>query len=651
MNTARRWYIYLVCAISLQAVAWAVIALLRNLLAGGNGQVTAIAFQIATIIIALPLFLVHWLWAQRLAGREVNEREASLRGMYHYGMMAGFLGPVIANAFSLIAYIFWIVTGKPGADVSYNSGTSTFEDVLYNLIPIIICTLLWFYQRQVAVDDIQAAPESAGFASMRRLYLFVFSAWGMTMTTMAVIHVLRWIMFQFGRSATTYGTFGGGIGYLTDEVTRLIVGVPLWLIFWRQAQSLFNGPNESEHESALRKFYLYTTVVVAVFAAVTNATGILAGLFRRILSLPSEGDIRIPLPIIIGMGLLWMFHAFVLKEDAARSAESVKQGGVRRLYLYLVAWVGLAAFLIGLSGDLSVLIRSFSQGFGISMKEALAWFTAALIAGLPVWLVPWRQVQNEAVALTQEGIEARRISARKIYLYSYLFIATMTVLSSAVYILYRLLSLMLGARGEGNLASGIAQAIAYALVGVGVWLYHGSALRGDGHAIKDELASRLKDVRVAIVDMGEAGFGQALLGKLQQEEPGLNFELISLPDSDDESRRAIPAKLSNAGVIVGPWSIAVTDGVVDVEISQAVVKSSARKILVPVHMNGWDWAGVDHWDSEALVQQTVRAVKQWAGGEDIKVVRPMSIGGIIGTVIGVLFLLILIAIPLINFFF
>jgi hypothetical protein len=642
MNTARRWYIYLVCAVSLQAVAWAVIALLRNLLAGGHGEITAIAFQIATIIIALPLFLAHWLWAQRLADRDINEREASLRGTYHYAMMAGFLGPVIANAFSLIAYVLWVATGRPGVDVAYSSGTSTSEDIFYNLIVIIMCTLLWFYQKWVVAEDVKASPESEGFATMRRLYLFVFSAWGMTMTTMAVIHILRWIMFQFGNSVTTYGTFGGGIGYLTDEATRLIVGVPLWLIFWRQAQSLFIGPNESEHESALRKFYLYTTVVVAVLAAVTNATEILAGLFRRILSLAPEGDIRTPLPIIIGMGLLWLFHAFILKDDAAHSAESVKQGGVRRLYLYLVAWVGLAAFLTGLSGDLSVLIRSFSQGFGSAQKEALAWFTAALIAGLPVWLIPWRQVQNEAEALTPEGIEARRTSARKAYLYSYLFIATMTVLSSGVYILYRLLSLMLGARGEGNLASGIAQAIAYAIVSVGVWLYHGSALRGDVNSSRNELALRLKDVRVAIVDVGEAGFGQALLSKLQQEQPSLNFDLVSLPTKDAESRQAIVAQLGGAGVIVGPWAVAVDGGVVDSDIVRAVVKSVARKILIPMRVGGWDWAGVDHWNIEALVQQTVHAVRQWAGGEEIKAVRPAAAGSVVGMVIGIVILLILV---------
>jgi len=142
MNTARRWYIYLVCAISLQAVTWAVIALLRNLLASGGGGVASIAFQIATIIIALPLFLVHWLWAQRLAAREVSEREAGLRGLYHYGMMAGFLGPVIANAYSLFAFLLWLAADRPGYHTEEAYADAPVRVILYHLIAIMVCAVL-----------------------------------------------------------------------------------------------------------------------------------------------------------------------------------------------------------------------------------------------------------------------------------------------------------------------------------------------------------------------------------------------------------------------------------------------------------------------------------------------------------------------------
>ena len=61
MTTVRRWYLFMVCAVSLQAVAWAVIWLLRgillpDLLAGPE----LFSMQIAIVAIGLPIFLWHW---------------------------------------------------------------------------------------------------------------------------------------------------------------------------------------------------------------------------------------------------------------------------------------------------------------------------------------------------------------------------------------------------------------------------------------------------------------------------------------------------------------------------------------------------------------------------------------------------------------
>jgi len=98
MLSIRRWYIYLVSAISLQSVTWASISLLRFLLVPEQDPTTLQqAFFISVIIIGLPIFLAHWIWAQRLAKRELEEQGATLRRIYLYGMMAGFFIPMIAN--------------------------------------------------------------------------------------------------------------------------------------------------------------------------------------------------------------------------------------------------------------------------------------------------------------------------------------------------------------------------------------------------------------------------------------------------------------------------------------------------------------------------------------------------------------------------
>jgi hypothetical protein len=59
---------------------------------------------------------------------------------------------------------------------------------------------------------------------------------------------------------------------------------------------------------------------------------------------------------------------------------------------------------------------------------------------------------------------------------------------------------------------------------------------------------------------------------------------------------------------------------------------------------------VDRWNAETIVQQTVRAIKQLAAGEEVKPIRPLSAGAIVGIIIGVLFLFILLALPVLSYF-
>ena len=652
MLNVRRWYIYLVCALSLQGVVWAVIALLRNLFIYGVDPI-AVAFQIAVVIVGLPVYLAHWLWGQRLVQSEDEERGAVLRRFYLYGMMAAFLGPFTANAFDLIRRLL----GGLSQFQSYGYQQLSFgEAILIHVLAMIVLAPMWFYHQRTITEDSRIIPEIGGSATVRRLYVLGFSATGLILTTMAIIHLIRWIMLQL--DSNVIRSSGLWVG-LTDEITRLAIGVPLWLIFWRWAGKLYSGPSEDEHASILRKFYLYGAVFIGAMTAVANATGLLAGVIRRALSLPPEGGIGIyqPLPVIIGMGMLWAYHALVLRNDAEQVLEAPRQAGVRSLYLYLIAGIGLSALLIGLSGDISVIIRALGEGFGTSLRGELSWFTAAIIAGLPVWIIPWRQVQIEAEEKSTTGENARRLVVRKIYLYFYLFVASMTILSSTVYIVFRILSLVLG--GESLEVTELGQAISFSLIAVGVWLYHGRILQSDRRISQIEKADNITALKMAIVDISDGSFGRSLVNELKREMPDLTLEPIVLNSETQEGEGmgeghdAAIAELAKAGLIVGPWAITVPgggEGAVTADIAHAVATSSARKLLVPEQVEGWDWAGVESWKADDLLRQTVHAIKQIAAGEMVKVLRPLGVGTIIAIIIGVFFLLVLLAIPLLEYF-
>jgi hypothetical protein len=387
----------------------------------------------------------------------------------------------------------------------------------------------------------------------------------------------------------------------------------------------------------------------------------LAGAFRSLLDLTSRGgngDIREALSIIISAGLVWAYHAYILQRDAELAEEQPGQTWVRQLYFYLVAAVGLAAFLIGLSGNLSVLIRYLS-GALFSIPEEAAWFVAVLIAGLPVWVLPWRRSQIVATAPGPAGDEESHSIIRKIYLYFFLFVATMTVLSGGVYIVYRLIGLALGERTTGNLVADMGQAIAFSLIAVGVWLYHGSILRADSRRADQARSDRLTSLRVAIVDIGDGSFGHTLSDELRSALPGLVVQPLGLaPEASaaltpDGNPPDLPAVLGDTDVIVGPWAMAVpgtAEGAVDAQIARAVATSPARKLLIPEQMGGWNWIGVAPLARKDIVQQTVRAVKQIAAGEEVSPVRALSTGAIVAIVIGVLVLLIGFVLPLAFFF-
>ena len=173
------------------------------------------------------------------------------------------------------------------------------------------------------------------------------------------------------------------------------------------------------------------------------------------------------------------------------ASESTHPLVIRHLYLYLIASIGLFAFLFGAIGDLSILIRALSsEVFGPGFREQMAWFTGALLVGLPVWILPWRRVQLAAELPGQPGGENRRAVVRKIFLYFILLLSTLIVILGLGFIAAELLRLISRARNAEHLLFDLGQAIALSLVGGMVWLYHGMILRNDKQLSLQELKDK-----------------------------------------------------------------------------------------------------------------------------------------------------------------
>jgi Domain of unknown function (DUF5671) len=619
MSAVRRWYIYLVCIVSLQAVAWAAISLLRDVFIQTWFAVDSAAIEIAIIVIGLPVYLVHWLWAQRLVQRDPGERDSVVRSLYLYGAMAGLLGAAIPNAFGFLDALLRLLFGVGTGGLSQRWYLSNGDRMIHAAAAMAVLGLLWLYHWRIVQADRQSAPESGPEGIIRRWYTLGFSAAGLTMASLGAIGVLRWLLFQINPPDMAIGA-----ATLWRELARLAVGLVVWLVFWGQAQRRFSQNDEEEQASVLRKVYLYAAVFIAVVTMVTTATFVLASLFRRALHIVSNGrsnDIRTAISILVPMAVVWAYHARTLRNDVAMAGESHGQIWVRQLYRYLVAGIGLAAVLVGLGGLIGFLIRALAGTIYSSIiPEPVAWYGAVLVAGLPVWLIPWWQAQRAALSPGAAGDDESRSIVRRIYLYFFVFVATMTVLSSGVYVVSQLVRLALDGQSGGNLLANVGQAIAYSVLAVLVWLYHGTILRADGRRARAREAVRLASLRVVVVDPGDGRLGLGLTDALQRELPGAGLQPLGLSPAAEEAlgpRGPLPEildMLAEASVIVGPWTMTVARGTesgTGDEITRGILASQARKLLIPTQAEGWQWVGLRRYKEQIAIRDAVRSVKRF----------------------------------------
>jgi hypothetical protein len=652
MNSILRWYQYIVSAFSLQAVTWAVIALLRNLLTPAlnpiSGSVSyateTMALQLAVIIIGLPLFLVHWVWAER-AQEQDEESFALVRPFYIFFMMSAFLIPFLTNSTGFVASALRLMSRETLIIPSYSSQLPDRANLVYTLVAMAVLTLMWFFHFRLAKTSYAGSADAAPVTTIRRIHIYLFSAVGLAMSSIGATNLLRWLSNQFTQEA-----IGSGTRSLITVVSLLITGIPLWVLFWYSAQANFFSPSKAEKSSLLRKFYLYLVIFLSVMAFVSAATIYLAGIFRRLLGLDPRAGAGIILSVIIISSVIWVYHAWVLREDTQTLPEGERQAAVRRLYWYLVTGVGLLALLIGIGGVISLLISTSGKVVVSRERELLAYYAAALSAGLVVWIIPWIKIQRE---INQSGIQgrgAREDRTRKLYLYFFLLLATLTFLGSMVFVLSEMLNWILSAQSSVVWNTDMSLALAYALLAVFIWLYHGYLLRQDRWFSDQFQIDLAVDTHVVLVIKGNKTLGKQLLSRLQADIPGINLKPLFLDpegaEEPDAQNDPVPLLeiLAQADLIVGSWTMVspyLGKNYGDATLSQAINNSPAPKLLIPHPIKGWEWSSLEHWDIETAVDHAVTSVKQFIAGEEVHLVRPRSAASIILIVLAILFVLFL----------
>lgn len=500
LATIRRLYFYLIAFVSLIVGLTSLHSLLtilfeiwlsaESLSTVNNASFirNAVARDGGLLLVATPIFLIHWAYIQSIARRQTpesaEERSSTLRKLFLYGAAGFTLAVAATRTTTLLAESgVALLGGSFSAGLIWPGGW--LSSILSGLIYL---AFLAYFGRQLALDgDLGRELHWAG--TLRRLFQTVVGLAGLAMLlngSSTVLELgLRLGLERAVETSILQTTSLWWIRGLSDGFAWMLVGALLWRINWLRWDALI-AAYEEEARTALRRFYLYAATVLSAALTLVPAAGLLNRLLLQLFSVAPPAD----LPDLAGplamlpFGLIaWRWHWAQVSSEASRYGDTPESANVRRLYYYLVAAVGLVLLWIGLVDILRALLDwlvvgsdALSRGF---RAEQLANGLSMLAVGAPVWAIHWRAVQNVARAQGPSAQAERTSGPRRAYLYGVALVGALLILFEFATVIYRLLLLLLGDANADLFGTETLDSLVRSGTAIVFWVVHVLAIRGD----------------------------------------------------------------------------------------------------------------------------------------------------------------------------
>lgn len=494
MQVVRRLYLYAMSGITLGVIAYGLVILLRVLLdpifpnrdvefepfADARQQLSQ---AIAMLGVGFPAWAVHWWLVQRSlrAGRPERdeERGSAVRAIYLTGVL-------------LISLLVWV---NGGITLLHWLGTRVFDavpeyDYLDPLGPATIgavALLIWLYHGLVRRRDLAAGPVSGPAAFVPRLYLYGVALGALFAAVQAFDTAVGSMLFAppviESNTDSAYAR-----AYLIERWVAAAGWFFVWLGHWWYAGRVNRDPGwrgTDERQSRTRVAAFVIAIVGAAFGTLVSIADAASSALAPLLPDPgyfnADGPASIVAPLIqaVPWAIVWFGHARWLRREPAASdpARALHQA---RLESHGIAAAGLAmgataaGWLVGYGIDL-VLGGVRSVVPGGSAYELANWLPLAVL-GLGAWAWHWRQVLARR-RVDPAGEAASTI--RRTLLFLTLGVALVAGIAASAVILYRFVSLVLGAEPGGNLVSELSMPLGALIAAAVVLVYHGLQLRSD----------------------------------------------------------------------------------------------------------------------------------------------------------------------------
>jgi hypothetical protein len=257
---------------------------------------------LASVLVGLPVWALYW-WAR---ARRAERDTPWLAFVMLAGVGGGFVTALVAFSTALATTGIWLF-GEPTIDVA----ALHFRDVPAEAAAVVVGLLVWWYHRTVLGEAGAAAR-----TGVQRLYEYlmagialVAAAVGLTFLVAAGLEAAAGSSIEPRPVANT----------LVVATTVLLVGLPVWALFWRRAQLARRADPVAECGSTVRRTYLALLVgvgaVAAVVAAITGAYRLFQDAVTATVDSTTLHSMRFPIGIVLATGAVAVGNLVQLYRD------------------------------------------------------------------------------------------------------------------------------------------------------------------------------------------------------------------------------------------------------------------------------------------------------------------------------------------------
>ena len=605
MRTIRRLYFYAVALISLEVVIWGLIGLLRSIFSSRLvSTANVLAQALALVLVGLPIFLFHWLWTQRTAAKDEEERTAGLRAIFFYAVLIGTLVPVAQN---LLALVDRMILGVANINTSRAllGGSQTWQD---NLIAILINCVVALYFWNVLSAAWKSLSNTENFTDVRRLYRYLWLLYSLLMVIFGAQQILRYV-FYLPLPQYLLGSVGREI--FANGLSLLLIGTPLWVYVWRICQDALSAPTERDSNLRLGVLYLLSLggVITVLSAGGTLLDVILRWTFGEAMeSHEFVQEIGNPISLGIPLAMVWAYYGGWLKRQIQSDENVVRRAGKQRLYDYILSALGLGASFVGVALVFSFVIDLLTSNafWGGSLRPRLAGALATLIVGLPLWLTTWRPLQAAALTEGDMGDHARRSTIRRAYLYLALFAGVIGGMVSAVGLVYQLVNALLSVVPPADFLSTVLNAAQLLILFAVLLVYHLNCMQHDNAQAGQTLETRQREFPVLVIDPENEAFVKTITAAMSKHAPDVPVVVKSVEES---------VKTEDVKAVIIPASLALEPSDV---LRKWLAAFSGEKIIVAEAVSGWVLTAL-------TPEQAAQSARQVAEGEEVRLAQPSAV--------------------------